>query len=122
VCVRIGMAGGRVAVDRGVRVAHHKAHSSSNVRDEDRRLEGARAYATYFHIHSSPWETTLVAVAAYLGCVARHLVDRVLLRSRGSSGAFARYGLLLRVLWSDVRQAYLGRPPARPAHAVFLDP
>ena len=121
VCVRIGMAGGRVAIDRSVRVTHHKAHSSSNAREEDRRLECARAYATYFHIHGSPWETTLVAVAAYLGCVARHVVDGVLLRSHGAKGV-PRYRRLWRVLWSDVRQAYLGCPPARPAHVVFLDP
>ncbi len=122
ICIRIGTAGGRVAVDRSVRVPHHKAHSSSNSQHEARRLEGARAFATFFQIHGSPWETTLVAVAAYFGCLARHVAERILHRSRSSIGSSAWSGRLFSVMWSTVRQAYLGRPPVRPAQAVFLDP
>jgi GT2 family glycosyltransferase len=120
-CVRIGMAGGRVAVDRSVRVTHHKAHSSSSAKDEGSRLECARAYATFFHIHGSPWATTFVAITAYVGCLARHLVERVQPRARDSVGSLARYGRLWHLLLGSVRQAFLGRPPVRPASAAFLD-
>jgi GT2 family glycosyltransferase len=122
ICVRIGVAGGRVAVDRSVRVAHHKAHSSADANNEARRLEGARAFATFFQIHGSPWETTLVAVTAYFGCLMRHVAERVFLRSRRSFRPSARFRRLSSVLWITIRQAYLGRPPVRPAQAVFLDP
>ena len=121
-CVRIAIAGGRLAVDRSVRVAHNKAHSSVNADDEARRLECARAYGTFFQIHSSAWKTTFVAVAAYFGCLARILVDRIRRRSRASSGTWRRYTRLWGLLWGTVRQAYLGRPPVRPARAAFLDP
>lgn len=122
ICLRICAAGGRVAVDRTVRVAHDKAHSSSHANDEARRLEGARAYATLFQIHGSRWETALVAVTAYFGCVMRHFAERILRRAQSSFGRSARFGQLSTVLWATVRQAYLGRPPVRPAQAVFLDP
>jgi N-acetylglucosaminyl-diphospho-decaprenol L-rhamnosyltransferase len=122
ICVRIGAAGGRVAVDRTVRVAHDKAHSSSSASSEARRLEGARAFATYFQIHGSRWGTTLVVVTAYLGCLMRHFAERVFLRSRRSLRPPARFGRLSSVLWITMRQAYLGRQPVRPAQAVFLDP
>jgi N-acetylglucosaminyl-diphospho-decaprenol L-rhamnosyltransferase len=121
ICVRIAMAGGRLAVDRSVRVAHNKAHSSVNADDEARRLEAARAYGTFFQIHSSAWKTALVAATAYFGCVARFLVDRIRRRSR-ASGTWRRYSILWGLLWSSARQAYLGRSPVRPAHAAFLDP
>jgi GT2 family glycosyltransferase len=121
ICMRIGQAGGRLAVDRRVPVAHHKAHSSAGVNEEGRRLECARAWATLFQIHGSPWETMMVAAAAYLGCVARYLVDRIH-SPAGVSGARDRYGRLLSLLWSTVRQARLGLLPVRPAHVEFLDP
>lgn len=122
VCVRIGKAGGRLAVDRGVRIAHDKAHSSARVDEEGRRLEGARAFATYFQIHGSRWETGLVAACAYVGCVLRHFVERLRGSSHRPPGLPSRYGRLLRLLWISVRQKYRRQQPTRPATAEFLEP
>jgi len=121
-CVRIGKAGGRVAIDRDVRVAHDKAHSSAGVDEESRRLEGARAYATYFQIHGSRLQTALVVACIYTGCVLRQLVDRFRRSSPPRRGVTSRYGRLLRLLWTTVRQKYRHQPPTRPASAEFLDP
>jgi GT2 family glycosyltransferase len=122
ICVRIGKAGGRLAIDTRVPITHDKGHSSLGASDEARRLECARGYATYFQIHGSRWETTLVAATAYTGCLARHLVERVQRRSPRQAGAGLRYARLQRVLWATVRQSYRKSPPIRPARAEFLDP
>jgi len=122
ICVRLAAAGGRVAVDRSVQVTHEKEHSSSYVSGEARRLECARAYATYFQIHGSRSATALVAISAFSGCLARHLVERLRPRPSPKAVASLRYSRLWGVLWSTVRQSYRNRPPVRPARAEFLDP
>jgi N-acetylglucosaminyl-diphospho-decaprenol L-rhamnosyltransferase len=121
ICVRLAAAGGRNAIDKTVRVIHEKGHSSSDASGEARRLEGARAYATYFQIHGSRWETTLVAATAYSGCLARHAVEGVQRRSRRKHGSDVRFGRLPKVLWATLKQSYGKRPPVRPAAAEFLD-
>jgi GT2 family glycosyltransferase len=121
ICVRIGKVGGRRAIDKTVQVTHEKGHSSSDASGEARRLECARAYATYFQIHGSRWDTALVAATAYSGCLARHVVEGVQRRSRGKPGLDLRFGRLPKVLWATVRQSYRKSPPIRPALAEFLD-
>src|SRR5450759_2786891 len=121
VCVRLAAAGGRCAIDKSVQVTHEKGQSSSDAGDEARRLECARAYATYFQIHGSRWETTLVAATAYSGCLARHVVEQLQGRSRGNPGSDLRFGRLPEVLWATVKQSYRKSPPIRPARAEFLD-
>lgn len=118
ICVRLAAAGGRSAVDRTVQVTHEKGQSSSNTSGEARRLECARAYATYFQIHGSRWEATLVATTAYAGCLARHVVERL----QRKPGSYVPFGRLPKVLWTTVRQSYRNSPPLRPARAEFLDP
>lgn len=122
ICVRIGKAGGRLAVDRDVRVTHDKARSSAGVDEEGRRLEGARGFATYFQIHGSRWQTGLVAACAYAGCVLRHLVERLRGSARRPPAVPSRYRRLRMVLWISLRQKYRREPPTRPATAEFLDP
>ncbi len=122
ICVRIRAAGGLSAIDKTVQVTHEKGRSSAHATGEARRLELARAYATYFQIHGSRWDTALVAAAAYFGCMARHLVERALRRTPYQAGHELRYGRLQRVLWATVKQAYRNSPPIRPARAEFLDP
>jgi N-acetylglucosaminyl-diphospho-decaprenol L-rhamnosyltransferase len=121
ICVRLAAAGGRNAIDKTVQVTHEKGLSSSDAGDEARRLECARAYATYFQLHGSRWETTLVAATAYSGCLARHVVESVQRLTRGKAGSNQRFGRLPKVLWATVRQSYRNRPPIRPARAEFLD-
>lgn len=121
ICVRIAAGGGRSAVDQTVQVTHEKGQSSSNASGEARRLECARAYATYFQIHGSRWDTTLVAATAYSGCLARHIVEGIQRRSRGKRDSDLHFGRLPKVLWATVWQSYRKRPPIRPARAEFLD-
>jgi GT2 family glycosyltransferase len=119
ICLRIAKAGGRLAIDRSVRVTHHKAHSSATVDEEGRRLECARAYVTYFHIHGSRWQTALVASSAYVGCLLRRLLDPLRPVSHGSSRG--RYGRLLTLFWISITQKFRRESPTRPAVAAFLD-
>jgi N-acetylglucosaminyl-diphospho-decaprenol L-rhamnosyltransferase len=121
ICVRLAAAGGRIAIDKTVQVTHEKGQSSSDASGEARRLECARAYATYFQIHGSRWDTTLVAATAYSGCLARHVVEQLQGRSRGNPGSDLRFGRLPEVLWATVKQSYRKSPPIRPARAEFLD-
>jgi GT2 family glycosyltransferase len=118
--VRIGTAGGRLAVDRTVRVAHDKAHSSTDVETEARRLENARAYVTYFQIHGSPWQTAAVAGCAFAGCVARRIILGFRDRRLSMRGARA-YARLFATMFTTVMQSFRGQAPTRPAHAEFLD-
>src|SRR6202521_4362480 len=121
ICIRLAAAGGHTAIDRTVQVTHEKGRSSSDAGDEARRLECARAYATYFQIHGSRWETTLVAATAYSGCLARHAVESVQRLTRGKPGSNQRFGRLPKVLWATVRQSYRKSAPIRPARAELLD-